>query len=201
MWTKHFPHVKTPAAERFSKCDTCVTCTELIKTSDCPVTVALAEEKRARHWERVTAERLHLESALLESRRRHDMLVVEIDGMDSSKTLMPHSAVWSKDIQKDKLLKVHLTCVKYNGLRPDDVYAFTDVFTHDSSNTITIMWLTILKDIERRAATGDAPLKKVWFQLDNTCRENKNRYVMCFVEWLIHTGVCEEVQLSFLPVG
>eukprot|EP00873_Tetraselmis_striata_P023183 jgi/Tetstr1/443447/TSEL_031458.t1 len=130
------------------------------------------------------------------------MLFCEIDGMDSSKTLLPHSATSSKDVVKDKLPKVHLTCVKYNGMRPDDVCAFTDIFPHDSSCTITVMWLTILKDLERcGSGAGSEPLRKVHFQLDNTCRENKNRYVMCFSEWLVATDVVEEVGISFLPFG
>lgn len=44
-----------------------------------------------------------------------------------------------------KYLQVHLTCVKYNGKRPDDVYYYTNVFPHDSATTITIIWITISK--------------------------------------------------------
>lgn len=167
--------------------------------SKCPVTVKMAREKRDKHWARVTAERLHLENAILESRRRKDMLFCEIDGMDSSKTILPHSLKKNKATKKDLLLKMHLTCVKYNGLQPDDVYLFSEAFPHDSSNVITTMWLTVLKDLERRGP--DNPLKKIWFQLDNTGRENKNRYVICFAEWLVHMGIAEEIHLSFLPVG
>eukprot|EP00873_Tetraselmis_striata_P028544 jgi/Tetstr1/448808/TSEL_036042.t1 len=161
IWIKYFPHIKTPAHDRFTKCGICVACTEPIRTSDCPVTVSIAKKKRHKHWERVTTERLYAEAAILESRRRPDMLFCDIDGMDSSKTLLPHSAIWSKDVVKDKLQKVHLTCVKYNGMRPDDVYSFTDIFPHDSSCTITVMWLTIMKDMERRGSgAGSKPLRK-----------------------------------------
>eukprot|EP00873_Tetraselmis_striata_P044551 jgi/Tetstr1/464815/TSEL_009554.t1 len=189
-----------------SACTKCVACTELIRTSDCPVTVSIAKKKRDKLWERVTTENLHVEAAILKSRRRPNMLLCEIDGMDSSKTLLPHSATLyvfdAVHVVKDKLPKVHLTCVKYNGMRLDDVLAFTDIFPHDSCYTITVMWLTILKDLERRGSgAGLEPLCKVHFQLDNTCRENKNRYVMCFAEWLVSTSVVEEVVLSFLPVG
>lgn len=41
--------------------------------------------------------------------------------------------------------QVHLTCVKFNGMRPDDVYLYTNVYPHDSATTITIMWITISK--------------------------------------------------------
>ena len=50
-----------------------------------------------------------------------------------------------KDVTKDKCLKIHITCVKYNEARPDNVYYFTDAFPHDSANTITVMYQTLLK--------------------------------------------------------
>jgi hypothetical protein len=127
------------------------------------------------------------------------MLFCEIDGMDSAKTILPHFAQSDKGVKKEKLLQMHLTCVKYNGLRPDDVYAFTDTFPHDSSNTITVMWFTVLKELQRIGS--GRPLREIWFQLDNTFRENKNRYTVAFCEWLIHMGIAEAVRMSFLPVG
>eukprot|EP00873_Tetraselmis_striata_P003107 jgi/Tetstr1/423371/TSEL_014058.t1 len=92
--------------------------------------------------------------------------------MDQDKTRLPHLVPWDKEVEKKNLLQCHLTCVKYNGSQPDDVYYFFDCFPHDSSNTITVMYKTIKKEIERR---GEA-LDTVWFQLDNTCRENKNKH-------------------------
>lgn len=149
------------------------------------------------HLERVLHERHFLEVALQYSRKNRDLFVCEIDGMDQDKTRLPHLVPWDKEVEKKNLLQCHLTCVKYNGSQPDDVYYFFDCFPHDSSNTITVMYKTIKKEIERR---GEA-LDTVWFQLDNTCRENKNKYVLCFCQWLVHMGFCKEVRLSFLPVG
>eukprot|EP00873_Tetraselmis_striata_P040386 jgi/Tetstr1/460650/TSEL_005846.t1 len=106
------------------------------------------------------------------SRQNKDLFVCEIDGMDQDKTRLPHLVPWDKEVEKKNLLQCHLTCVKYNGSQPDDVYYFFDCFPHDSSNTITVMYKTIKKEIERR---GEA-LDTVWFQLDNTCRENKNKH-------------------------
>eukprot|EP00873_Tetraselmis_striata_P005481 jgi/Tetstr1/425745/TSEL_016165.t1 len=92
--------------------------------------------------------------------------------MDQDKTRVPHLVPWDKEVEKKNLLQCHLTCVKYNGSEPDDVLYFFDCFPHDSSNTITVMYKTIKKEIERR---GEA-LDTVWFQLDNACRENKNKH-------------------------
>eukprot|EP00873_Tetraselmis_striata_P016456 jgi/Tetstr1/436720/TSEL_025503.t1 len=93
--------------------------------------------------------------------------------MDQDKTRLPHLVSWDKEVEKKNLMQCHLTCVKYNGSQPDDVYDFFDCFpTHDTSNTITVMYNTIKKEIERR---GEA-LDTMWFQLDNTCRENKSKH-------------------------
>eukprot|EP00873_Tetraselmis_striata_P039569 jgi/Tetstr1/459833/TSEL_005182.t1 len=112
--------------------------------------------------------------------------------MDQDKTRLPHLVPWDKEVEKKNLLQCHLTCVKYNGSQPDDVYYFFDCFPHDNSNTITVIYKTMKKEIERR---GEA-LDTVWFQLDNTCRENKNKYVMCFCQWLVHICFYKEPRLD-----
>jgi hypothetical protein len=43
--------------------------------------------------------------------------------------------------------------------------------------------------------------KKLFLQMDNCWRENKNRFVLAFCDRLVALGVFESVQLSFLPVG
>ncbi len=53
------------------------------------------------------------------------------------------------------------------------------------------------QEIER---TGKL-LDKVHIQLDNTARENKNRYVGGFCAWLVEIGLCKEIRGGFLPVG
>ena len=59
----------------------------------------------------------------------------EIDGMDSAKTILPHFHTWDKNVDK----KIHLSYVTYDGIRPDDMYYYTDCFPHDNANTITVM--------------------------------------------------------------
>eukprot|EP00873_Tetraselmis_striata_P020849 jgi/Tetstr1/441113/TSEL_029381.t1 len=110
-----------------------------------------------------------------------DLFVCEIDDTGHDKTRLLHLVPWDKKVEKKNLLQCHLTCVKYNGRRPDDVYYyFFDCFSHDSSNTITVMYKIIKKAIERR---GDEALDIVCFHLVNTCRENKhNKYVLCFCQ-------------------
>ena len=54
-----------------------------------------------------------------------------------------------------------------------------------------------LKEVERR---GEC-LGHVHIQLDNTCRENKNKYVTGFCAWLVSLGLCKSIRIGYLPVG
>lgn len=53
---------------------------------------------------------------------------------------------------------------------------------------------------ELQARGGRLP-RSTWIQLDNTARENKNKVVLGFCQWLVAMGVTDEIRLSFLPVG
>lgn len=41
----------------------------------------------------------------------------------------------------------------------------------------------------------------LYLQLDNTSKQNKNRYVFAFLAWLVVLGLLTDVLVSFLPVG
>jgi hypothetical protein len=145
VWNVHYPHVKIMKHDCFSRCTTCVSCSSIIETGT-PAQRAEAERTRQYHWDRVTTERRIVNDALYKSlHEEENFFFCEIDGMDSAKTILPHFHQFDKDVMKDKCLKIHLTCVKYNGARRDDVYYFTDAFPHDSGNTITVMYGTLLK--------------------------------------------------------
>ena len=128
----------------FSRCSTCTSLTHIVENGT-EYERAVAEKRRDEHWRRVTIERRNVCKAHYESQHDPDFLFCEIDGMDSAKTILPHFHTGSKAVDKEKLLKLHVTCVKYNGMRPDDVYYFTDTFPHDSANTCTVMYKTLLK--------------------------------------------------------
>eukprot|EP00873_Tetraselmis_striata_P033350 jgi/Tetstr1/453614/TSEL_040570.t1 len=102
------------------------------------------------HLERVRQERRDLNNAVFQSRLGHgNFFFFEIDSMDSAKTMLPHWIRIPKTVKPDMLLKYHLTCVKYDGYRPDDIYYYTNTIPHDSSTTCTLIWITIMKIFSR----------------------------------------------------
>eukprot|EP00873_Tetraselmis_striata_P029440 jgi/Tetstr1/449704/TSEL_036772.t1 len=98
------------------------------------------------HLERVRQERRNLNNAVFQSRLGHwNFFFFKIDGMVSAKTMLPHWVRIPKIVKPDMLLKYHLACVKYDGYRPDDIYYYTNIISHDSSTTCTLTWVTIMK--------------------------------------------------------
>ena len=78
-----------------------------------------------------------------------DGFYMEIDGMDQSKTNLPHWPNMPKNINKDRLMQIHVTGVRYSGGRKNDVYVYlyTNTFAHDSACTCTIIYESITKVI------------------------------------------------------
>ena len=76
------------------------------------------------------------------------------------------------------------------------VYTMSDKWKSDSNVTIEVLQ-RVLTDIERKKGLP----RKLYLQMDNCVRENKNKYVLGYLSWLVERGVFEEIELSFLPVG
>jgi hypothetical protein len=79
------------------------------------------------------------------------------------------------------------------------VYTMSDRYKSDSNVTIDVLQ-RVLKELEERHPGKRLP-RKLYVQMDNCVRENKNKYVLGYLSWLVQRGVFEEIQLSFLPVG
>eukprot|EP00873_Tetraselmis_striata_P014135 jgi/Tetstr1/434399/TSEL_023500.t1 len=163
-WKEDFPDVTTPKVKRFSHCPICAAGKALRDQAREIYTKDMTPKKRQVHrqhqqlvrrqvraeqkvhLERVRQERRNLNNAVFQSRLGHgNFLFFEIDSMDSAKTLLPHWVRIPKTVKPDMLLKYHLTCVKYDGYRPDDIYYYTNTIPHDSSTTCTLIWITIIK--------------------------------------------------------
>jgi hypothetical protein len=121
---------------------------------------------------------------------------IAIDGMDQSKTDLPSFKREPKDFGGLTSHNVHVTAALVHGEAPT-VYLTDDRLPSDSSMTIEFIILLL----EEMAANNNLP-STLYIQLDNTTRENKNRYVVSFLHMLVHFGIISyKVKLSFLPVG
>lgn len=106
---------------------------------------------------------------------------------------VPHVPQQTKSTQNLWRLRTHLTgaLVHTKSERGKLAYAFFDLlqWPHDSNLTITVL-LQVLLQLNSRFQ--ELP-KCLYIQLDNTCRENKNKYVFAFLSLLIQLKIFEKV--------
>lgn len=110
-----------------------------------------------------------------------------IDGMDQNKTNLPHFARVTKATQNLWTLRTHLTGVMVHG---KGNFGFFDSlqWPHDCNLTLTSLLMT-LTSLSRE---GVLP-SRLLIQMDNCVRENKNKYVMAFMCYLIEMDIFTEV--------
>ena len=130
----------------------------------------------------------------------HDYMVLMIDGMDHSKTSLPHFARTPKDLDSAERLKTHITGVHVPGWRerPFTCYTWHDRFPTGSDSVITMILKTLC---DYAKAHNDKLPPKLFLHMDNCWRENKNRFVLGIAHLLVHLGCFKRVDLCFLPVG
>ncbi|XP_068687066.1 uncharacterized protein [Montipora foliosa] len=131
-------------------------------------------------------------------KRPDKYLSLIIDGMDQSKTHLPH---W---IQKSKLdgdcngfMKTHVTGVLSHGHKK--AWCFVDFmrWPQDSNPTVNCLiscFRHLLRPQRRLPPT-------LYLQLDNCYRDCKNIHILGFCALLVKAGVFRKVRLSYLMVG
>ena len=107
--------------------------------------------------------------------------------MDQNKTNLPHMTRITKSVQNLWTLRTHLTGVMVHGRGNYGFFDFLQ-WSHDCNLTITCL----LKTFE--LMSKDRPLpRRLLLQMDNCVRENKNKYVMGFMCYLVEKDIFAEV--------
>ena len=116
-----------------------------------------------------------------------------LDGMDQSKTNIPHFQQKSKQTSGNSKLKTHVTGAIVHG---QGAYGYFDIceWSHSSNMTIAIL-MNVLYMYK------DSLPPVLYLQMDNCGRENKNRFVFAFCALLVELGVFRKIKVSFLMVG
>lgn len=103
-------------------------------------------------------------------------------------------------------MKQKLTGVLFHGpLNRQDFLCFltsADNIPGGSNQTIDALSRGLFSLIEKREAQGLLNIpSELFVQLDNTTKDNKNRFFFAFCEYLVHIGLFARVTVNFLPVG
>lgn len=118
-----------------------------------------------------------------------------IDGMDQKKTELPHFIRCPKNMDEKYFIAVHVVgCLVFNKKLTSNVFLNYPNIHNDSNLTIHV--------IQHVLNTWEGALPPVlYLQLDNTARENKNKFVMAYLNMLVHLGVFKKIKVGFLLVG
>ena len=119
-----------------------------------------------------------------------------IDWADASPYMMPHLAHRSHATDGTDLVKMHvLGCIAHGR----DTYIFTCPPHIAQGHNVTIQTIDrVLLDIKRK--DGRIP-PILHIQLDNTTKQNKGKFLMAYLGYLVRQGVIKEAYCNFLPVG
>lgn len=115
--------------------------------------------------------------------------------MDQNKTNLPYLRKASKSTSSLFRLRTHLTGV-LDHTRCEygkQVFVFVDIlqWPHDSNLTISILNRVLVLHMDRN--NGQLP-PVLYVQMDNTSRENKNKYVLGYFSYLIEAGIFRKVK-------
>jgi hypothetical protein len=181
----------------FAKCDDCATHRQTMKETKCQNRKRELMAQHREHLERVKRERLsYLMRQHLSIMYPERYLSLIIDGADSSNMQIPHLAERSHLSDACPLVKMHiLGCIAHGR----DTYAFTCPPHIAQGHNITIQVLHYVLLAIKRCEGSIPPIIHV--QLDNTTKQNKGRFLMAYLAFLVQMGVIKQAYCNFLPVG
>ncbi|XP_064397846.1 uncharacterized protein LOC135344551 [Halichondria panicea] len=117
--------------------------------------------------------------------------------MDQHKTNLPRLAKIPKSVQGLLPLRTHVTGVLVHTRAPHGklAHVYIDMlqFPHDCNVTIHVLLKSLI------ALDHLPPVLNI--QLDNTAKENKNKFFLGFCALLVERKIFTKVRVNFLPVG
>ena len=190
-------HIRLRKHLRFTKCDTCVGLRERkTHTMDRKILQQVRDEEYA-HYQFVKEERgnYYLRRTMA-VKKPADHLSLIIDGADWYNYALPYWA--TKTHASDRLYRapIYLIGVISHG-RGTKCFVVPGHF-RQGTNVILDVLIRTLKAMKAR---GEDIPRKIYIQLDNTCKQNKNHYMLGVLGYLVMSGVTDKIIVSFLPVG
>lgn len=127
-------------------------------------------------------------------------MTIIVDGMDQAKTNLPNTKLIAKSTSALWRLRTHVTGLLLHTKAPYGklAFAFVDLlqWPHDSNLTITLLLNVITSYYKEHHLLP----RTLYTQMDNTCRENKNKFVLGFCAILVELRIFQKVAYEFVYV-
>ncbi|CAG2239875.1 unnamed protein product [Mytilus edulis] len=192
-----FPDLSFNATQRFTKCTQCHDLCKMIEEEKDPIILMELEELLDFHHRQQQLEReaYYVRRGMAEMRPDEYVSII-LDGMDQNKTDLPHYVKWNNPNGAGALkLRTHVVGSIVHG-RGKQYFLDYNQFKHDTNLTLSCL----LRILQKEAKEKQLP-PTLFVQLDNTCRENKNKYFVGMMAYLVKKKIVKEVWMSFLIVG
>lgn len=201
VWRTHRAQFKIRKHLAFAKCSTCETIrTNWTQTRD-HVLLKEIELQMRQHVIHVQSERIYYRA-----KRQHAQTFKEqcisliVDGTDQGSWGTPYFRQPTKDTASFWKLKTHITGVMAHG-HGSFIYTCQFNVHHGTNLNIEVINRTLLKLEEKYMEQNQQLPPRLFIQLDNTCKENRNKILFSYFDMLIRRGIFREIYISFLPVG
>jgi hypothetical protein len=194
------------------KCEKCTSYMNARLSKDLPVSMRqkLDLEKRAHLTEQAIQRFVFYANNAKADIPAYSLLSLVMDGMDQSKTSLPHV---QRAMKNDNLAqqKVHITGVQVHG-GPIHAFAFVNYSdVHNDSNlSVEVLQRTLAHTFHRidednaKLPAGAVPKQRprcLAISLDNAANSNKNFTLFAYLSSLVATDVFESVEVNFFLVG
>ena len=181
----------------FAACDVCVEHNDMRTRAMTDAERKIMTARYAKHLEFVRRERdTYYKNASMAMRNPKLYLSLIIDGADTSKYHLPHTARRSHLSDACKKVNIHLMGAISHGR---DTFFWTSPPHLAQGNNVTIQAIHYIL-LHTKREEGSLP-KYLYLQLDNTSKQCKGRGLLAYLSLLKLFGVFERIFVNFLPVG
>ena len=198
VWRQNCGHIKVMKSSRFTVCEKCDEIRRSMKDAivNGKPTSALKEQRR-NHLGFILNERIYYQKKKDRARlHSSEYCSIIIDGADQSAFGLPHFTTTPK-IQRGHAMKLKLIGLLEHAIQNKLTFL---TMTEEHATGANHVIEAIHRFLKSKRLEGPLP-PKLFVQLDNCSRENKNRFVMGYCEMLVALSVFESVEVGFLPVG
>jgi len=190
---KAIPELKFPEPSDQVKCGDCLNLKEKTDKATTSAERLLYQQEHTAHVKFVDIERkaYYERMEICKTSEGRKKLIIA-DGMDQTKTNMPHVHQKNKTTE-GKQLNTHVfgVTIHGNGTR---IFIDYNQLPHDSNYVINAIMIALKEKIKSLGPD-------LYIQLDNTTGQNKNQFVHGFFYLTVHLKIFRYVEINGLPVG
>lgn len=198
-WRSSVPEIKIRKVHRFTVCHECETIRAGLKSAgtDQRISAPLLSRKRL-HDSFIAKER----QEYTQKRDRaklypNEFVSLIVDGADQTSFGLPHFTFATKNTVGHAIKVKLIGVLDHGNVNHLSLFTLTDEFETGANHVVEAIHRTLQS---KHLSVGTLP-SCLFVQMDNCTRENKNRFLMAYLESLVGWGVFLEVQASFLPIG